>query len=503
MNFHSSANRVLSQWLAVILLSLGVSGASSSLRAEEVASSFVRVNATLQSYNFFRPWDKSAPSPRRGLGAVLEGNRVLVTAELCANATYVELENPENGIKAPAEIAAIDYEANLALLIPAPDAPPVLEGRTPVELDTSVKAGDTVEIWQTEDNGNPISTEVDVIRVNVGRYFLPGSVFLIYQVKGSLQSRVNSFTLPTLRDGKLVGMLISYSSDEQVANILPAPIIKTFLDDLSDGSYAGFPSLGISFASTLDPVLREYYQIEDQEGGILIRKTAPESSADKAGLQAGDVILSIDGQAVDSRGNYEDAEYGTLSFAHLVRGAAQAGKTIPAEIVRDGEVLTKEIKLLRRSPEEQLIDPYMFDRGPNYHVFGGLIFQELTQPFLRAWGNDWKTRAPSRLVNAILNPEKYEEEGRRKIVFLTNVVKTPSTLGYERAGSAIVETVNGKPILDLQDLVDAFQEIPESGIHEIKFESYPKIVHVDDRVSRMVNEQLLQRRIISRLQRIE
>jgi hypothetical protein len=55
------------------------------------ANSIVRVNATLQDYSFLRPWEKGAPTPRRGLGAVLEGNRVLVTAEMCVNATFLEL----------------------------------------------------------------------------------------------------------------------------------------------------------------------------------------------------------------------------------------------------------------------------------------------------------------------------------------------------------------------------------------------------------------------------
>ena len=47
--------------------------------------SMVRVNSTLQDYSFLRPWEKGAPTPRRGLGAVIKGNRVLVTAEMCVN----------------------------------------------------------------------------------------------------------------------------------------------------------------------------------------------------------------------------------------------------------------------------------------------------------------------------------------------------------------------------------------------------------------------------------
>ena len=57
-------------------------------------SSLVKVNATSQSYNLHLPWQKESPSSRRGLGVVLAGNRVLVTGQMVADATYIELELP-------------------------------------------------------------------------------------------------------------------------------------------------------------------------------------------------------------------------------------------------------------------------------------------------------------------------------------------------------------------------------------------------------------------------
>ncbi len=154
--------------------------------------SIVRVNATLQDYSFLRPWEKGAPTPRRGLGAVLEGNRVLITAEMCVNSTYLELEHPSSGARVTARIKGIDYEANLAVLEPADSDSKVFEGLEPLSLDDSVVAGDKLNVWQVEDNGDGVSTDVDVLRVDVGRYFIPGSIFLLYQVKGSLQARTST-----------------------------------------------------------------------------------------------------------------------------------------------------------------------------------------------------------------------------------------------------------------------------------------------------------------------
>ncbi len=464
--------------------------------------SIVRVNATLQDYSFLRPWEKGAPTPRRGLGAVLEGNRVLITAEMCVNSTFLELEHPSSGARATARIAGIDYEANLAVLEPVDEGAKVFAGLEPLVLDESVVPGETCEVWQIEDNGNGVSTDVEVLRVDVGRYFIPGSVFLIYQVKGSLQARTNSFTLPVVKDGKLVGMLLSYSSKEQTASVLPAPIINAFLADLSDGNYEGFPNLGIALAPTLDETFREFTGIADEEGGIFVREVSKGSSADQGGIEKGDVILTIGGQAIDPRGNFDHPKYGKLSFSHLVRGGAKVGDTVKLDLIRDGKPLSLDVPLSRKRPEDFLVDPYMFDRGPKYFIFGGLIFQELTLPYLESWGEDWTNRAPFNLVYANADPQLYEEEGREKLVFLSNVLKTPSTLGYESVNSVVVTKVNGIFIRNIRDLAAAFAAVPSDGLHTIEFDDYPMVIYVEDRTSRLVNQQLLQYGI-GQLERLE
>lgn len=493
--------RISLPFLAMAILA-AVTSPEAAAQESSPANSIVRVNATLQDYSFLRPWEKGAPTPRRGLGAVLEGNRVLVTAEMCVNATFLELEHPSSGARIAAKIAGIDYEANLAVLEPADSNSLVFEGLKPLEIEDSVRAGDTLNVWQVEDNGDGVSTDVDVLRVDVGRYFIPGSVFLLYQVKGSLQARVNSFTLPVVKNGKLAGMLLSYSSKEQTAGVLPSPVIKAFLADLDDGDYKGFPNLGIGFAQTLDETFREFTGIQDEEGGIFVRELAKGGSADKAGIKEGDVILSMAGQPIDSRGNYTHPNYGKLSFSHLVRGGAKVGDTIKLDIIRDKEPMTVEVELTRKPATDYLIDPYMFDRGPKYFIFGGLIFQELTLPYLESWGEDWTTRAPFKLVHANANPHPLEEEGREKLVFLSNVLKTPSTLGYEGINSVILTKVNGTFIRNIKDLAAAFTAVPADGLHTIEFGDYPKVIYVDDRASRLINQQLIQYGI-GQLERLE
>lgn len=61
--------------------------------------SLLKVNATYQGYAPHIPWQRESPASRRGLGVVISGNRVLVTAQIVADATYIELELAESGQK--------------------------------------------------------------------------------------------------------------------------------------------------------------------------------------------------------------------------------------------------------------------------------------------------------------------------------------------------------------------------------------------------------------------
>jgi S1-C subfamily serine protease len=474
------------------LLILGAIMPVSALAAPASAEkSVVRVNTTMQAYNLIQPWQKAAPSSRLGLGAVLPGGKVLVTAQMITDATYIELEKADTAAKAIAEVVAVDYEANLAVLKPTAN-PDFLSDRIPFELESRLQPGDKVEAWQFENNGTPVTTEIKVSKAEVGRYFLDSSFFLTVQANGTVQYRSGSFTLPVAKDNKLAGLLVSYSSKDQVSSILPASIITHFLKDIEDGDYAGFPNLGISYSQTLDEQFRNYLKLNGEKGGVFISKIIAGASAAAAGLKSGDVILTIDGKPIDARGNYDHPVWGKLSLSHLVRGQPFTGDTLNIEILRDGKKQPINLKLIRRTAENRLIDPYMFDRGPKFAIVGGLVFQELTLPFLKLFGNDWKTRAPIKLLMANANPEMHEKQGRRKLVLLVRAIPTPATLGYERLSTLIVTKFNGKPINDIKDLHEASQT-PQGNQHRIEFESYPKLIFVDVNLATRVDTALKQR----------
>ncbi len=442
--------------------------------------SVLKVNVTYQGFSPHLPWQKETPGARRGLGVVLDKNRVLVTGQMVADATYIEMELPESGQKMPAKVVGVDYEANLALLEAAAygeRAKAFFTGLKPMQIEPKAHIGDDLTIWQTGRVGELILTLLHVSKVMTAQYALPGSNFLVYEGQGIVRTEGNSFTLPVVKNGKLAGLLLRYDSKNQLTTVLPGVIIEHFLKDMADGKNDGCPSLGIEVQSTLDDQFRSFLGLKRGQGGMYISSVVKGGTAEGVGMKKDDILLAINGFEIDSRGDYEDPDFGRLSLSHLVRGRAFVGDQVKMKVLRGGKEVELTGKLTRKKPQDYTVWPYLFDRGPNYLVEGGLVFQELTKPYLQAFGDE-PNAALLRLSHLAEHPEEYEKQGRKKLVFLSTVLPTPGTQGYERLGGLLVKTVNGKEINDIGDLDKAFKQ-PQDGIHVVEFEDMPKKIYLD------------------------
>ncbi len=457
-----------------IILALLFSAAAHASAAEKKLS-VVRVNVTTQSWDFHRPWGKRQPFTRRAIGAVLPGSRVLVAAELVANLTYLELETPEGGRKVPATVEAMDYEANLALL-KADDAA-FLAGAPALEVAESA-IGDQLSVWQLENNGRLLSTDGPMTTAETASYPVDGS-FLIYRMTVRLQGRDSSFTLPVVHNGKLTGVLMGYDSQSNNANIIPAPIIRHFLKDVSDGHYEGFPRVGYAFSPTRDPALRRYAKIpDDVSGGIYITDVLKGGPAAATDLRKGDVLVAVDDSPIDQDGNFPDDAYGQIPVGHLFNTHHFVGDKVKLHILRDGERKTLEVTLAHRPPSSYVSDPYIVDRRPRFVIVGGLILQELSRQYLKDFGPEWARRAPERLVYFDRFQTDLFKDGPRKLVFLSRVLPTPATVGYEDLSSLLVKRINGVELQTLDDVPKALEK-PENGFHKIEFEEDPKTIYLD------------------------
>ena len=105
------------------------------------------------------------------------------------------------------------------------------------------------------------------------------------------------------------------------------------------GGDRGF--LGIHM-DDLNEQLGEYFGVEDGEG-VLVTEVVEDSPAAKAGLQAGDVIVKLDGEMVASGGDLHDALTGS-----------EADQVVKVEVRRKGDKKNFEVTL-GEAPENEFI----------------------------------------------------------------------------------------------------------------------------------------------------
>ncbi len=451
--------------------------APSSIAAEPPhAYSIVRVNVTNQPWDLFRPWGKRTPYSRRAVGAVLPNDRVLVTAELVANANYLEFETPEGGQKVPATVEAVDYEANLALL--KTDDEKFLKPFKPLDLSIAA-VGDTLTVLQLETNGALLMTRGTMTNAEVARYPIDDSTFLLYHLAATLQFRDAAFTLPVVKGEKLVGLVMRYESQSTNCDIVPAPIIEHFLRDVAQQPYKGFPRAGVAYASTRDPQLRRYSGLtEKTPGGVYTTELQKDGPAARAGIELGDVLLRVDDVPVDQDGNYSDPVYGKISVSHLLSTRHFAGDDVKFTVFHKGAIRDCMVHLEHRAADQYAIEPYLIDHPPKFYILGGLVLEELSRQYLKEWGPEWTKKAPEDLVFMDRNQAELCPDEKQKVVFLSRVLPSDVTVGYEELHHLVITKINGQEIHALRDVPAALAKA-SNGLHKIEFNGEPDTIYLD------------------------
>ena len=106
--------------------------------------------------------------------------------------------------------------------------------------------------------------------------------------------------------------------------------------------------------------------------------------------------------------------------------------------------------LTRAWDYEFLSPPMKHDRTPSYFVYGGMVFTPLTENYLTTWGDDWDEDAPSHLLT--LNSE-FKAEACEQAIILSLVLPHDLNRGFESFEDLRITHLNGKKLLNMQDLV--------------------------------------------------
>jgi hypothetical protein len=423
-------------------------------------SGIVRVVVNGQEWNWKTPWAKQPPWTRPVTGLVVSGQRILCASTAFGNHLLVEVQKLGEDTQIPGRVVLVDPEGPLALV--EVDDPDFWEDLEPLPLADQLPREGDVSILRWRESGLLDSYPGSVRQVRAGRHGLSRTHLLTLDVATGADGLGASEVV--VADDEVVGLLTGRAGDTWAT--IGSPVLDRFVSEAARGHWRGFPRGGFAWQNLTNPALRESLGLAADEAGVRLTRVLPHGSL-AGSLRAGDVILEVDGVSIDATGNYEHPVYGRILSAFLFSDGQRPGDEIVLTILRDRKRLTVNTTLRRIEAEADKIPAYIYGHGPNYSVVGGLVFQELTVPYLRTFG-DWQRRAPPRLLIAYDRQADMPSPESPRIVLLSSVLPDAANLGYEGVRNVIVARVNGREIGSMDDLRRAFAH-PKGDFHIVEF----------------------------------
>jgi hypothetical protein len=419
-------------------------------------NSLVYLEVTRKAYEVFQPWTPKARAVQKN-GLVISPREILTTAEELSDRTLIRVQKGGRGKWWNAEVTWIDYHANLAVLT-ASDAT-LWAGLKPAAFVTGKPPKDGLQIvrWR---NGNLETRKAEFNQFLVEDARL--SSFQHLQLEASTEMQGVGWAEPLVAGGKVAGIASGQGGNN--ARFLPASFIEPILTARKAGKYPGLGYFPFTWTPVDNPSTFKFLELPGEPRGALV-VDVPKTPAVEPNLKPRDLILSVDGFDVDNQGYYKDPDYGQLIVENLGSRRKFAGDVVKMKIWRDGAQVNLDYRLPKLDYSAKLLAEQSFDQAPEYLIAGGLVFQPLNIPLLRGFGEDWKRRAPFRLVHFAGEAPTAERSG---LVALTSVLPDPYVVGYQDGRLLIVDTVNGKKISRIADVQAALQQSPD-GFHTVEF----------------------------------
>jgi serine protease Do len=384
--------------------------------------------------DFFGPFPKGDGNPdfkqqSLGSGFILDREGYIVTNHHVVDGADRIQVKLSGGKEYEATVVGRDPTTDLALIKIEPDA-----DLTPLPLGDSeaLKVGSWVVAI-----GSPFGLEQTVTAGIVsakGRIIGSGPYDDFIQTDASINPGNSGGPLLDLR-GDVVGINTAIVARGQgIGFAIPANLAKSVINQLKDGGSVTRGWLGVAIQD-LSPDLADYYGIKDRKG-VLVTRVNEGDPADKGGVRAGDIIVSLDGKGVSS----------AHELSAMVAGLP-VGKEATLALQRNGKAETVRVTLARREEGGVLAGRQMERPDPK----AGMQVTGLTPELAERFGYDKGEKgvvvtevAPgSKAASAGLRPgDLIREVNRRPVVTPEEYLRSVGEAAKDEPLSMLVRRPN-------------------------------------------------------------
>ena len=443
-------SRVNVRTISVIVLGCLWAGAGFG-RDQDVRDAIVKIYTVHNRPNYYNPWSMYGPRRTTGSGCVIEKNRILTNAHVVSDQTFIQVRKNGDPKRYQAHVLAVSHEADLALL--TVDDESFFEDVRALKFNGLPNTQQEVLVYGFPLGGDTLSITKGVLsRIEHQTYAHSSCNFLAGQIDAAINPGNSGG--PVIVGNEIVGVVMqSISSAENIGYMVPMPIIDHFMEDIEDGSYDGFPSIGVVMQDMENPSLRTRHQVPEETTGVLVTRILINSPSDGV-LETNDVITAVAGHDVANDGTVEFRADQRTAVSYFVQ-ESQIGGSIEVTILREGKEMEVVLDLDRSLREDFLIQLEIYDTLPSYYILGGIVFCPLSKNYLREWGGNWYNAAPKDFISIL--GSNHVTADLDEIVFVSKVLAADVNLGYHNFANWIVTHVNEQPIRNLRELISIIE----------------------------------------------
>jgi S1-C subfamily serine protease len=439
--------------------------------AENIATiqrSIVRIFAVAQLPDYSAPWEAGRSQSGWGSGFIISGHRILTNAHVVSNARFIALEKEGDSRRYEAQVQFIAHDCDLALL---EVVDPSFFTNTAVLQTGPVPALDsTVSVLGYPIGGDRLSiTRGIVSRIDYRLYAHSGvDSHLVVQIDAAINPGNSGG--PVIQDGKVVGVAFQGYSGivaQNVGYMIPTPVVNRFLADVADGHYDRYVDLGIQFFPLINPAHRRALGLGSEDRGVVVSEVMQAGAAYEE-LQIEDVLLAIDDHPIFSDGRVA-MDNDRLLLNEIVERKFK-GDRVKLDILRQGKRMAVELKL--NTPWPYLMHANQYDAQPRFVVFGGLVFQPLSNSFYETLENPSLTLRY--YYSQFLEKELYLSHP--EVIVISKILPDDINAYQGQFVNAIVDKVNDIPIKTLADLARAFKKPEEFYVIRVVGDPQPLVL---------------------------
>ncbi|MCX5632948.1 MAG: trypsin-like peptidase domain-containing protein [Phycisphaerae bacterium] len=454
----------------------------------DMTKSVVMIQTAKQSYNYSTPWKQQSTTAGVGSGFIIAQNRILTNAHNISDNRFIIVKKENIAKKYPASVEFVGHDCDLAVLKIYDQS--FFDGTEPLDFGQLPKVNSTVSTYGFPMGGEHISvTEGVVSRIQTDIYVHTGAdSHLVVQTDAAINPGNSGG--PVMQDGKVIGVAFQgMLAADNIGYMIPTTVIRHFLDDINDGRYDSFGSLGVTlFPGLHNDSYYDFLKIPADTQGVIVTNVILNSSAEKV-LQKDDCITKIDDYDIDNDGMI--AIYGTKHYMSEVIEQKQIGQKVILTYWRNGQKNTAELTIQLNRPIFEYAR--LYDNPPRYVCFAGLTFVSASRNFLETWGKDWLKEIPHTLRYLFSDSDKLNtDRNRKEYVVLSEILSDEINAYADGFINKPLENINGTPIMSLDDVKKAFEN-KDADFYILKFMNSDRPLPIEAKKAHQRNEFILKK----------